>query len=92
MATPQPSAIADLVRELRQQLNLTQARLAAHLRVSTRTINRWENGHSVPSPMALNLLETRLKELKNYSNGELVETSEVFEEVRTQLKNSQRTA
>ncbi|PSB07000.1 transcriptional regulator [Pleurocapsa sp. CCALA 161] len=29
----------------------------------TPTVNRWENGHSQPSPMALKLIEAKLKEL-----------------------------
>uniref|UniRef100_A0A832H3S1 XRE family transcriptional regulator n=1 Tax=Oscillatoriales cyanobacterium SpSt-402 TaxID=2282168 RepID=A0A832H3S1_9CYAN len=92
MARTESTAIADLIRGLRQQLNLSQARLAAHLRVSTRTVNRWENGHAIPSPMALNLIETRLQALKNSSSKELTATTQVLEKMRSQLKGGNRTA
>ncbi|MBD1849301.1 helix-turn-helix transcriptional regulator [Leptolyngbya sp. FACHB-711] len=53
--------IADLVRHLRQHLNLSQEKFAAKLGVSFKTVNRWEKGHSLPSPMALKLIEDLLK-------------------------------
>lgn len=43
-----PSAI----RELRQRLDLTQAELGHLLGVSVKTVNLWENGHTVPSKLA----------------------------------------
>ncbi len=39
---------ADLIRELRQRLGLSQERLAAQLKVSFPTINRWENNKTQP--------------------------------------------
>lgn len=36
------------VRTARARLGLSQTALAQHLRVSARTINRWETGRTVP--------------------------------------------
>jgi DNA-binding transcriptional regulator YiaG len=55
--------IADLIRELRQQLNLSQKKFAARLGVSVRTVNRWEKGYVVPSQMALKLIEEILEKM-----------------------------
>ncbi|MDZ8023671.1 MAG: helix-turn-helix domain-containing protein [Nostoc sp. SerVER01] len=55
--------IADLIRELRQQLDLSQKQFAANLGVSLRTVNRWENGSAVPSQMALKLIEEMLEKM-----------------------------
>ena len=45
--------IAYTVRRLRERTGLTQEQFAARLGVTFATINRWENGHSKPSPLAL---------------------------------------
>ncbi len=37
---------------IRQQLNLSQERLARRLGVSFATVNRWENGHCIPASPA----------------------------------------
>jgi len=55
---------AELIRELRGRLGLTQERFAARLGVSFPTINRWENGRSVPSPLAQQRMEQILRGLK----------------------------
>ncbi|MFN6465545.1 MAG: helix-turn-helix domain-containing protein [Nostoc sp. DedVER02] len=55
--------ISDLIRELRQQLDLSQEKFAAKLGVSLRTVNRWENGSTVPSQMALKLIEEMLQNM-----------------------------
>ncbi len=54
---------SDLIRELRQQLNLSQEKFAAKLGVSLRTVNRWEKGSTVPSQMALKLIEEMLQKM-----------------------------
>lgn len=41
-----------LIKEIRLQLNMSQKTLATHLNTSFSTINRWENGHTKPSPLA----------------------------------------
>lgn len=55
--------IADLVRDLRRQLNLSQEKFACKLGVCFKTVNRWENGHTMPSPMALKLIENQLQKM-----------------------------
>ena len=44
---------AALVREVRGRLGLTQEKFAARLGVTLPTINRWENGRTKPSPLAI---------------------------------------
>jgi transcriptional regulator with XRE-family HTH domain len=51
---------AQLVRDLRQRLGLTQEKMAARLGVTFPTINRWENGRAKPSPLALKQIEELL--------------------------------
>ncbi len=55
--------IAELIRKLRNRLNLSQESFSARLGVSFRSVNRWENGHSLPSPMALNLIREMLQQV-----------------------------
>jgi DNA-binding transcriptional regulator YiaG len=57
-----------LVHDLRERIGLTQEKFAARLGVTFPTINRWENGHSKPSPLALRQVEALLRELGK--NGE----------------------
>ncbi|MHC5729765.1 MAG: helix-turn-helix domain-containing protein [Nostoc sp.] len=42
---------------------LTQEQFAPTLGVTYTTINRWENGRSKPSPMAMKLIEQKLDEM-----------------------------
>lgn len=42
----------EIVREIRQQLGITQEQFARELNISFSTINRWENAHTVPSRLA----------------------------------------
>ena len=44
--------VSRLVLVLRQQLALSQEDLARQLGVSFATVNRWENGHNIPSRLA----------------------------------------
>lgn len=59
----QHSETADLIRELRGRLELTQEKLAAKLGVTYPTINRWENGRAKPSPLALRIIEELVRSL-----------------------------
>lgn len=43
---------SDFVKKTRQTLNLSQQQLAREINVNFTTINRWENGHVVPSNLA----------------------------------------
>lgn len=52
-----------LIRELRNSLGLTQEKFAAKLGVTLLTINRWENGRSKPSPLAMEKVEKLLVEM-----------------------------
>ena len=51
-----------LIRGLRKRMGLTQEKLAARLGVAFPTLNRWENGHTRPSPLALRQIESLLSE------------------------------
>lgn len=46
-----------LVRLLRERLGLSQEKLAAKLGVTFSSVNRWENGHTKPSPLAMKRIE-----------------------------------
>jgi len=48
----QPENFPETVKEVRRQLALSQEELAHALRVSFATVNRWENGKTVPSKLA----------------------------------------
>jgi DNA-binding transcriptional regulator YiaG len=62
-------AISQLIRELRQTLKQTQEKFAVHLGVSFPTINRWENGHATPSPLALKQIEILLNQLSESADA-----------------------
>ena len=54
--------IGGLIREFRLLTGLTQEQFGAYLGVTYGTINRWENGRSKPSPMAMDKIEQKLGE------------------------------
>ena len=60
--TPQPN-IGQLIKELREEMELTQEEFASECGVVFSTVNRWEKGHTLPSPMAIKLLCLKLKSL-----------------------------
>lgn len=72
-------AIGCLVRELRQTLKLTQEKFAAQLGVTFPTINRWENGHALPSPLALKQIDSLLKQLDDSPDVSLREYSKALQ-------------
>ncbi len=59
----QQPEIGNLVRELRCTMQLSQEQLAKELGMTFATINRWENGHATPSPLALKQIDTLLNRL-----------------------------
>ncbi|MBD2519173.1 helix-turn-helix transcriptional regulator [Nostoc sp. FACHB-973] len=63
MSVTKPLGTLDLIRELRHQLNVSQKQFAARLGVSFKTVNRWENGHTLPSPLALKLIEEMIRQM-----------------------------
>ncbi len=44
-----------IVKQVRKELGLSQEQLARELNISFSTVNRWENGRSMPSQMAKEL-------------------------------------
>jgi len=42
----------EILKDIRKELSITQEQLARDLNVSFSTLNRWENGHNVPSRLA----------------------------------------
>ena len=52
--------IGKLIRELRLENGLTQEQVAAALGVTYSSMNRWENGHTKPSPLAMQKIEGML--------------------------------
>lgn len=67
-----PSELADLVRETRQRLELSQANFAAKLGVSFQSVNRWENGRTKPLPIALKQIEHLLHQMGDTGKDLLV--------------------
>jgi DNA-binding transcriptional regulator YiaG len=53
----QPENFSGIVKEIRRQLGLSQEELAHALGVSFATVNRWENGRTAPSKLALRQFE-----------------------------------
>jgi len=53
----QPENFPVQVKEVRRQLGLSQEELAHALGVSFATVNRWENGKTRPSKLALRQFE-----------------------------------
>jgi len=45
------------VAQLRDRLGYTQEEMARALDVTVSTVNRWENGHSKPSKLAIRVLD-----------------------------------
>ena len=62
LVTNQPE-IGNLIRELRMETMLTQQQFAASLGFSYPTISRWENGHTKPSPQAIQKIEKQLRRI-----------------------------
>jgi putative transcriptional regulator len=60
--TEQPK-LAQLVRETRARLELSQVKFASKIGVSFQSVNRWENGRTKPLPVALKQIEAILHSL-----------------------------
>ncbi|MEH1832809.1 MAG: helix-turn-helix transcriptional regulator [Nostoc sp.] len=52
-----------MVSEIRQSFKLTQVKLVTMLEVSLHTINRWENGQTRPSPLAMKQIKQLLHQM-----------------------------
>jgi DNA-binding transcriptional regulator YiaG len=55
---------SEQVKAVRTKLNLSQEELAHAIGVSFATVNRWENGKTEPSKMALTLFKAFCNEKK----------------------------
>ncbi|MEJ6485587.1 helix-turn-helix transcriptional regulator [Nostoc punctiforme UO1] len=73
-------AVSQLIRELRQNLKLTQEKFAVHLGVSFPMINCWENEHATPSPLALKQIEMLLNQLSESADATVRERSQEIRE------------
>lgn len=49
------------IQRVRADMQLTQEELARKLDVTTSTVNRWENGRSMPSKLAVRALDAYLR-------------------------------
>lgn len=58
-----PENFAETVKEVRQQLGLSQEEMAHELGVSFSTINRWENSKTVPFKLARRQFEAFCKRM-----------------------------
>lgn len=67
----QQPEIAQLVKELRDTMQLSQEKFADQLGMTFATINRWENGHATPSPLALKQIDTLLYHLSQSPDATL---------------------
>ncbi len=70
--------VGTLIHELRQLTKLTQVQLAEVLGVSYETINRWENGHIQPSPLALKQIQLFVNELSVSSSKVVQDKSKLL--------------
>ena len=53
---PQPKVDATLIRDTRERLHLSRAVFAMRLRVQLRTLEKWEQGSTVPNDQAAALI------------------------------------
>lgn len=74
----QQPEVAQLVRELRDTMQLSQEKFADELGMTFATINRWENGHATPSPLALKQIDTLLHHLSQSLDATLRERSQAI--------------
>jgi uncharacterized protein len=73
-------SIPTIIRELRQEYDLTQEQFAQRVGVTCSTVNRWENGQRQPQPYLIRRLEQMKQNLEAgpaslLSNPESAETS-----------------
>ena len=54
--------IGKLIREIRLETRLTQEQFAAEFGVTYSSMNRWENGRSKPSPLAMQKIAGKLRQ------------------------------
>ncbi len=79
--------LPDLIRDIRQQVALSQEDLARQLNVSYATINRWENAHTRPSKLAKSQLEAFCARM--VQRGKLTLPAELLEAAGLNLDKDQ---
>lgn len=57
------------IKALREKHGLSRSELANRLGIAYRTVQRWDNEHMSPSPMAIKQLKTLKAELERESRG-----------------------
>ena len=63
--------IGAFLKELRKEKNITQEQLADEMRVSRRTVSRWETGSNMPDlDILIDLSEYYDVDLKDILNGQ----------------------
>lgn len=75
MKATEQQRVAQLIRETRQCLNLSQVQFALKLGVSFQSVNRWENGRTKPLPLALNQIKQLLHQMSASPEPTLQERS-----------------
>ncbi|PPS43918.1 DNA-binding transcriptional regulator [Chroococcidiopsis sp. TS-821] len=55
--------IGKFIREVRQEIGLTQEQFAAEVGVTCSSVNRWENGRGKPLPLAMEKILTMLEQM-----------------------------
>lgn len=55
--------IGKFIREIRQEIGLTQEQFAAEVGVTCSSVNRWENGRGKPLPLAMEKILTMLEQM-----------------------------
>jgi DNA-binding transcriptional regulator YiaG len=63
MPTTELLSTAELVKETRKRLGLSQLQFAKTLGVSFQSVNRWERGKTKPLPIILKQIEVMVKEI-----------------------------
>ena len=53
--------IKDEIKKIRTHLGISQEGLARMLNVGWASVNRWENGHNIPSPLAMEKIKAIAK-------------------------------
>lgn len=66
--------IGDVIKALRQELKLSQEKFANELGVSFTSLNRWENHKTMPSTLALQILNLHLEKL-GYKGSQLIKNT-----------------
>lgn len=67
---------ADSIIQLRSELRISQKELSEQLNVSVATVNRWENGRTVPNKMTLFVIRDFCKARNTIFAFDLVDNGE----------------